>query len=169
MLLRSFKDFYLRYKTMRGFHAPRKAGWDCHGLPVELRGRDAARAQLQARDRGRTAIAEFNERCRESNDHYIASWERMTERVGFWIDLEGAFRTGTPEYVESVWWSLHELWDRGLIYKGHKVVPYCPRCGTGALLARDGDGLRRHRGPDRDGAAAGHRAARAAAAPATRC
>ncbi len=130
VLLRSFKDLYLRYKTMRGYHAPRKAGWDCHGLPVELQverelGFDSKR---EIEEYG---IAAFNERCRESNDRYIASWERMTERIGFWIDLEGAFRTGDAEYVESVWWSLHELWDKGLIYKGHKVVPYCPRCGTG--------------------------------------
>ena len=88
----------------------------------------------------------------------------MTERVGFWIDLEGAFRTGDPEYVESVWWSLHELWDRGLIYKGHKVVPVLPALRHRPLLARDGDGLRRHGGRDRDRAAAGRRAARAAEA-----
>ncbi len=130
VLLRSFKDLYLRYKTMRGFHAPRKAGWDCHGLPVELQV-ERELGLNSKREIETYGIAAFNEKCRESNDHYIASWERMTERVGFWIDLEGAFRTGDPEYVESVWWSLHELWDRGLIYKGHKVVPYCPRCGTG--------------------------------------
>jgi isoleucyl-tRNA synthetase len=130
VLLRSFKDLYLRYKTMRGFHAPRKAGWDCHGLPVEL----SVERELglnSKREIESYGIGAFNARCRESNARYIASWERMTERIGFWIDLEGAFRTGDPEYVESVWWSLHELWDRGLIYEGHKVVPYCPRCGTG--------------------------------------
>lgn len=129
VLLRSFKDFYMRYRTMCGFDVPRKAGWDCHGLPVELE----VEKQLgfnSKREIEEYGIAAFNERCRESNDHYIGAWERMTERVGFWIDLEGAFRTGTPEYIESVWWSLHELWDRGLIYEGHKVVPYCPRCGT---------------------------------------
>jgi isoleucyl-tRNA synthetase len=130
VLLRSFKDAYLRYKTMRGFYAPRKAGWDCHGLPVELE----VEKQLglnSKREIETYGIAAFNERCHESNLHYIRAWERMTERTGFWIDMEDAFRTGDPEYVESVWWSLHELWDRGLIYKGHKVVPYCPRCGTG--------------------------------------
>lgn len=129
VLLRSFKDFYMRYRTMCGFDVPRKAGWDCHGLPVELE----VEKQLgfdSKKEIEEYGIAKFNERCRESNDHYIGAWERMTERVGFWIDLEGAFRTGTPEYIESVWWSLHELWDRGLIYEGHKVVPYCPRCGT---------------------------------------
>ncbi|HYV17041.1 MAG TPA: isoleucine--tRNA ligase [Conexibacter sp.] len=130
VLLRSFKDLYLRYKTMRGFHAPRKAGWDCHGLPVEL----SVERELglnSKREIETYGIEAFNEKCRESNARYIASWERLTERVGFWIDLEHAFRTGDPEYIESVWWSLHELWDKGLIYKGHKVVPYCPRCGTG--------------------------------------
>lgn len=129
VLLRSFKDYYMRYRTMCGFDVPRKAGWDCHGLPVELE----VEKQLgfdSKREIEEYGIAAFNERCRESNDHYIGAWERLTERVGFWIDLEGAFRTGTPEYIESVWWSLHELWDRGQIYKGHKVVPYCPRCGT---------------------------------------
>jgi isoleucyl-tRNA synthetase len=130
VLLRSFKDTYLRYKTMRGFHAPRKAGWDCHGLPVELE----VEKQLglnSKREIETYGIGAFNERCRESNAFYIEAWERLTERVGFWIDMEHAFRTGDPEYIESVWWSLHELWDRGLIYKGHKVVPYCSRCGTG--------------------------------------
>ena len=129
VLLRSFKDYYMRYRTMCGFDVPRKAGWDCHGLPVELE----VEKQLgfdSKREIEEYGIAKFNERCRESNDHYIGAWEKMTERVGFWIDIEGAFRTGTPEYIESVWWSLHELWDRGLIYEGHKVVPYCPRCGT---------------------------------------
>ncbi len=162
VLLRSFKDFYMRYRTMCGYRVPRKAGWDCHGLPVELE----VEKQLgfdSKREIEEYGIAAFNERCRESNQHYIRAWERMTERVGFWIDLENAFQTGTPEYIESVWWSLHELWDRGLIYEGHKVVPYCPRCGTGALLARGRDGLPRDRGPDRDGQAARRRAARAAA------
>jgi isoleucyl-tRNA synthetase len=129
VLLRSFKDCYLRYKTMRGFHAPRKAGWDCHGLPVELE--VERQLGLNSKQEIETyGIAAFNEQCRASNARYIRSWERLTERIGFWIDLEGAFRTGDPEYVESVWWSLHELWDRGLLYEGHKVVPYCPRCGT---------------------------------------
>ncbi len=129
VLLRSFKDFYMRYRTMCGYRVPRKAGWDCHGLPVELE----VEKQLgfdSKREIEEYGIAAFNERCRESNQHYIRAWERMTERVGFWIDLENAFQTGTPEYIESVWWSLHELWDRGLIYHGHKVVPYCSRCGT---------------------------------------
>lgn len=129
VLLRSFKDFYMRYRTMCGYHVPRKAGWDCHGLPVELE----VEKQLgfdSKREIEEYGIAAFNERCRESNQHYIGAWERLTERVGFWIDLENAFQTGTPEYIESVWWSLHELWDRGLIYHGHKVVPYCARCGT---------------------------------------
>jgi isoleucyl-tRNA synthetase len=130
VLLRSFKDFFMRYRTMCGYRVPRKAGWDCHGLPVELEVEKTLGLDSK-REIEEYGIAAFNEKCRESNDHYIAAWERMTERIGFWIDLENAFQTGTPEYIESVWWSLHELWDRGLIYKGHKVVPYCPRCGTG--------------------------------------
>ncbi len=129
VLLRSFKDFYMRYRTMCGYRVPRKAGWDCHGLPVELEVEKqlGLNSKREIEDYG---VGEFNERCRASNQHYIRAWERLTERTGFWIDLENAFQTGTPEYVESVWWSLHELWDRGLIYEGHKVVPYCPRCGT---------------------------------------
>jgi isoleucyl-tRNA synthetase len=130
VLLRSFKDFFMRYKTMRGYRVPRKAGWDCHGLPVELE--VEKQLGLDSKQEIETyGVAAFNERCRESNAHYIAAWERMTERIGFWIDLDGAFRTGDTNYIESIWWSLHELWDKGLIYKGHKVVPYCPRCGTG--------------------------------------
>jgi len=128
-LARVFKDVYPRYKTMRGFNAPRKAGWDTHGLPVELEierqlGIDG-KAQIEE-----YGIAEFNRRCRESVFTYLEDWERLTERIGFWIDTDDAYRTLTNDYIESVWWLLKQIAGKGLLYEGYKVVPYCPRCGT---------------------------------------
>ena len=108
---------------------PRKAGWDCHGLPVELEVERelgiSSKAEIEA-----YGIAEFNERCRESVFRYVEEWNRLTERIGFWIDLDDPYVTLTDEYIESVWWSLRQIWDAGRLYEGHKVVPYCPRCGT---------------------------------------
>jgi hypothetical protein len=114
---------------MRGYSVLRKGGWDTHGLPVELEverklGFSGKRA---IEDYG---IAAFNQRCRESVFEYVEEWERMTERIGYWVDLPHAYITLTQDYVESLWWIFKQLWDRGLIYRGHKVVPYCPRCGT---------------------------------------
>jgi isoleucyl-tRNA synthetase len=129
VLGRVFKDIFPRFKTMRGHYVERKGGWDCHGLPVEIAVEQelgiSSKAEIEA-----YGIAEFNQRCRESALHYIGEWNRLTERIGFWIDLDDAYRTLDATYVESVWWALSELWDRGLLYEGHKVVPYCPRCGT---------------------------------------
>ncbi|HEX8052905.1 MAG TPA: isoleucine--tRNA ligase [Thermoleophilaceae bacterium] len=129
VLSRVFKDVFPRYKTMRGYQVPRKAGWDCHGLPVELEiERELGlSSKHEIEDYG---VAEFNARCRDSVLTYIDEWNRLTERIGFWIDTGDAYFTLTNDYVESVWWSLHEVWRRGLLYRGHKVVPYCPRCGT---------------------------------------
>jgi isoleucyl-tRNA synthetase len=129
VLSRIFKDIFPRYKTMRGYRVPRKAGWDCHGLPVELEverrlGIDG-KEQIEA-----YGVAEFNKLCRESVLTYLKEWDRMTERIGFWIDLGDAYYTLTNEYIESVWWLLRRIWDKGLLYQGFKVVPYCPRCGT---------------------------------------
>src|SRR5437763_17113447 len=129
VLSRVFKDIFPRYKTMRGFYVERKGGWDCHGLPVEL----AVEAQLGIKSKDdieRFGIAEFNARCRESVLSYVDEWNRLTERIGFWIDTDDAYFTLTNEYIESVWWALSEVWKKGLLYQGHKVVPYCPRCGT---------------------------------------
>jgi isoleucyl-tRNA synthetase len=129
VLARVFKDVYPRYKTMRGFRVPRKAGWDCHGLPVELE----VEKQLgisSKQEIEELGIAEFNQRCRESVFEYVEEWNRLTERIGFWIDLDDPYVTLENDYIESVWWSLKELWDKELLYEGHKVVPYCPRCGT---------------------------------------
>jgi isoleucyl-tRNA synthetase len=129
VLSRVFKDIYPRYKTMRGHHVERKGGWDCHGLPVEI----AVEKQLgiQAKEEiEKFGIAEFNLRCRGAVFEYLEEWNRLTERIGFWIDLDDAYRTLDAPYIESVWWALAQIHAKGLLYEGHKVVPYCPRCGT---------------------------------------
>jgi isoleucyl-tRNA synthetase len=129
VLARVFKDVYPRYKTMCGFRVPRKAGWDCHGLPVELE----VEKQLGISSKQEIeefGIAEFNERCRKSVFEYVGDWNKLTERIGFWIDLDDPYVTLEDDYIESVWWSLKKLWDDQRLYEGHKVVPYCPRCGT---------------------------------------
>ncbi|MEX2420509.1 MAG: class I tRNA ligase family protein, partial [Actinomycetota bacterium] len=129
VLSRVFKDVYPRYRAMRGHYVPRKAGWDCHGLPVELEVEKelgiSSKAEIE-----QLGIAEFNQRCRESVFRYVEDWNRLTERIGFWIDLDDPYVTLTNDYIESVWWSLRQIWDAGRLYLGHKVVPYCPRCGT---------------------------------------
>jgi isoleucyl-tRNA synthetase len=129
VLARVFKDVYPRYKTMRGYRVPRKAGWDCHGLPVELEVEKqlgiASKQEIEE-----YGIAKFNQRCRESVFEYVEEWDRLTERIGFWIDLDDPYVTLEDDYIESVWWSLRKIWDDGRLYEGHKVVPYCPRCGT---------------------------------------
>ena len=126
VLARVFKDIYPRYKTMCGYRVPRKAGWDCHGLPVELEVEKqlgiASKQEIEE-----FGIAEFNQRCRESVFEYVEEWNRLTERIGFWIDLDDPYVTLEDDYIESVWWSLRRLWDDGRLYEGHKVVPYCPR------------------------------------------
>jgi isoleucyl-tRNA synthetase len=129
VLSRVFKDVFPRYKTMRGHLVHRKAGWDCHGLPVELEIEHELGIKSKE-DIERFGIAEFNARCRESVLAYIDEWNRLTERIGFWIDTDDAYFTLSNEYIESVWWALSEVWKKGLLYQGHKVVPYCPRCGT---------------------------------------
>jgi isoleucyl-tRNA synthetase len=129
VLSRVFKDIFPRYKTMRGFSVERKGGWDCHGLPVEL----AVERELgmtSKEDIERFGIAEFNAICRERVLSHVEDWNRLTERIGFWIDLDDAFRTLDPDYIESVWWALKTIHDKGLLYERLKVVPYCPRCGT---------------------------------------
>ncbi|HEX2097406.1 MAG TPA: isoleucine--tRNA ligase [Solirubrobacterales bacterium] len=129
VLSRVFKDVYPRYRTMRGYRVPRKAGWDCHGLPVELEVEKelGISSKQEIEEYG---IAEFNSRCRESVLEYVEEWNRLTERIGFWIDLDDPYVTLENDYIESVWWSLRRLWDSERLYEGHKVVPYCPRCGT---------------------------------------
>ena len=126
---RVFKDVFPRHRAMGGFRVPRKAGWDCHGIPVELQierelGFDR---KSDIEDYG---IAAFNARCRESVLRHVDEFERLTERIAFWVDTTAAYRTMDDTYIESVWWSLKQLWDGGLIYSDFRVVPYCPRCGT---------------------------------------
>jgi isoleucyl-tRNA synthetase len=129
VLSRVFKDVFPRYKTMRGHLVHRKAGWDCHGLPVELEIERQLGISSKA-DIESYGIAEFNQRCRESVFAYIDEWDRLTERIGFWIDTDDAYVTLSNDYIESVWWSLKEVWKKGLLAEGQRVVPYCPRCGT---------------------------------------
>jgi isoleucyl-tRNA synthetase len=126
VLSRVFKDIFPRYRTMCGYFVERKGGWDCHGLPVEL----ALEAQLgftSKADIEKFGIAEFNALCREMVLSHVEDWNAMTERIGFWIDLDHAYRTLDPEYIESVWWALKTIHDKGLLYEKLKVVPYCPR------------------------------------------
>ncbi|MDX6672338.1 MAG: isoleucyl-tRNA synthetase [Solirubrobacteraceae bacterium] len=129
VLSRAFKDIFPRYRTMRGYSVERKGGWDCHGLPVEIAVEEKLGIKSKA-DIEAYGIAEFNRQCRESVFEYLEEWNALTERIGFWVDLEHAYRTLDAPYIESVWWALREIWDRDLLYEGHKVVPYCPRCGT---------------------------------------
>ncbi len=126
---RTFKDVYPRFKAMTGHYVPRKAGWDCHGLPVELEVEKEIGTRTK-RDIETFGIAEFNRRCRESVTRYVDDWERATERIGFWIDTRDAYWTMDTAYIESVWWSLKRLHERGLLYQDDRVTSYCPRCGT---------------------------------------
>ncbi len=130
VLARSFKDAFPRYKTMRGYYAPRKAGWDTHGLPVEHEIEKELGIFDKKEIEEKVGIAEFTRRCRESVMRYIGDWERMTERMGFWVNFDEAYYTLDNTYIESVWWLLKDIWDKGLIYQGYKVVPYDPRIGA---------------------------------------
>jgi isoleucyl-tRNA synthetase len=129
VLARVFKDIFPRYKTMCGYHVNRRGGWDTHGLPVEIEVEKKLgfknKQQIEA-----YGIDKFNELCRQSTFDYIREWERLTDRIGYWVDLKEAYVTYTNSYIESVWWILKSLWDKDLLYQGYKVVPYCPRCGT---------------------------------------
>ncbi len=130
VLARAIKDAVARYRAMAGFHVTRIAGWDTHGLPVEIE----AEKQLGISGKPeieRIGIARFNEVCRENLFTYKEDWERLSRRIGYWLDYENAYVTCTPSYIESVWWALSEIHRKGLLYKGYKVLPYCPRCGTG--------------------------------------
>jgi isoleucyl-tRNA synthetase len=129
ILARVFKDLFPRFKTMRGYHVIRSGGWDTHGLPVEIEVEKKLgfTNKQQIEDYG---IAAFNQLCRESAFTYIKEWERLTDRIAFWVDLDSAYITYKNSYIESVWWILKNFWDKNLLYQGFKVVPYCPRCGT---------------------------------------
>jgi isoleucyl-tRNA synthetase len=127
---RVFKDVFPRFRTMKGYSVPRRAGWDCHGLPVEL----AVEKELGFTgkpDIEAYGIAEFNAKCRENVQRHVDAFEAMSERMGYWADYEHAYWTMTPDYVESVWWALKQIFDKGLLVEDYRVAPYCPRCGTG--------------------------------------
>ena len=129
VLSRVFKDVIPRYKTMKGYRAPRKAGWDTHGLPVELEVERelgfSSKAEIES-----YGVSRFNEHCRESVFRYVKEWDELTERIGFWLDMEHPYVTLENGYIESCWWVIKQLWEKGLIYQGYKVTPHCPRCGT---------------------------------------
>jgi len=129
VLARAFKDMFPRYKIMRGYHVSRRGGWDTHGLPVEIEVEKQLgfNSKHQIEEYG---IDKFNELCRKSVFTYIQDWEKLTDRIAYWVDLQDAYVTYTNDYIESVWWILKNFWDKDLLFKGYKVVPYCPRCGT---------------------------------------
>src|SRR5688500_13033774 len=126
---RTIRDPFSRHRAMTGFYVARRAGWDTHGLPVEIE------VEKQLGISGKQQIEEigverFNQLCRESVWRYRADWERLSARIGYWLDYDNPYVTYTNDYVESVWWALATLYDRGLLYRGHKILPYCPRCET---------------------------------------
>jgi isoleucyl-tRNA synthetase len=129
VLARVFKDIIVRYKVMKGYYVPRIAGWDTHGLPVELE--IEKQLGFSGKDQiEKYGVEEFNKRCRESVFKYLKEWNSLTERIGYWVDLEHAYKTMDNSYIESVWWALKQMWDKGYVYQGYKVTPHCPRCGT---------------------------------------
>ena len=126
---RVFKDVFPRFRTMQGYHVERKAGWDCHGLPVEL----AVEKELGFNgkpDIEAYGIKEFNERCRESVGRHVDAFADLTRRMGYWVNMDDAYWTMNPEYVESCWWALKQIHSEGLLVEDYRVAPYCPRCGT---------------------------------------
>jgi isoleucyl-tRNA synthetase len=126
---RAFKDLYPRYKTMRGYYVQRRGGWDTHGLPVEVE-IEKEIGSTGKQDIEKFGISEFNRLCRESVFRYIQDWNRLTERIGFWIDLDAAYITYNNSYIETCWWILNSLWERGLLYEDYKTTMHCPRCNT---------------------------------------
>jgi len=129
VLARVFKDLFPRYKAMKGYYVPRRAGWDTHGLPVELSVENELGLKSK-REIESYGIAEFNKRCKKSVLRYVKEWEDLTDRIGFWIDMKQPYVTYENGYIETCWWIIKNLWDKGLVYQGYKVTPHCPRCGT---------------------------------------
>ena len=129
VLTRVMKDIIPRYKVMKGYKVIRKAGWDTHGLPVELEieKKLGISGKEQIEEYG---VEKFVKECKESVFTYVSMWEKMTNQIGYWVDMEKPYVTYHNPYIESVWWALKQMWDKGLLYEGHKVMPYCPRCGT---------------------------------------
>ncbi|HET9410419.1 MAG TPA: isoleucine--tRNA ligase [Candidatus Dormibacteraeota bacterium] len=130
ILARSFKDLFGRYKTMKGFYVERKAGWDTHGLPVELEVEKSLHISGKFDIENEIGVERFNRLCRESVYKYVDNWVAFSQRMAFWLDYDHAYWTLTSDYIQSVWWALSEMWNQGLVYKGFRVAPYCPRCAT---------------------------------------
>ena len=126
---RVMKDIIPRYKVMKGYYVPRKAGWDTHGLPVELEieKKLGISGKEQIEEYG---VEKFVKECKDSVFQYVSAWEEMTNKTAYWVDMDNPYVTYHNDYIESVWWALKELWNKDLLYEGHKVMPYCPRCGT---------------------------------------
>ena len=129
ILTRVMKDLIPRYKVMQGYNVIRKAGWDTHGLPVELEieKKLGISGKQQIEEHG---VEKFVKECKESVFTYVHMWEEMSDKIGYWVDMDNPYITYDNNYIESVWWALKQMWDKGLLYEGHKVMPYCPRCGT---------------------------------------
>jgi isoleucyl-tRNA synthetase len=130
ILARAFKDLFGRYKTMKGFYVERKAGWDTHGLPVEIEVEKKLGISGKFEIENEIGVERFNQLCRESVHEYVSDWVVFSERMAFWQDYDAAYWTLTSDYIQSVWWALSEMWKQGLVYKGFRVAPYCPRCAT---------------------------------------
>ncbi|MHC4884930.1 MAG: class I tRNA ligase family protein, partial [Planctomycetota bacterium] len=141
VLTRVIKDIFLRFKAMQGYDVPRKAGWDTHGLPVEIEvekvlgieGKEGIEAY---------GVEPFVKQCKDSVFTYSEAWRKLTERIGFWVDLDDPYVTYHQSFIESVWWILKKFWDAGYLFHGHKVVPYCPRCGTALSSHEVGQGYK---------------------------
>ncbi|MFQ5770101.1 MAG: isoleucine--tRNA ligase, partial [bacterium] len=129
VISRTIKDFVCRLKTMEGYRVERKAGWDTHGLPVEIEV-EKELGFSSKEDIENYGVEKFNEKCKQSVWRYKKEWDEHTRRIGFWLDLDHPYITYENNYIESVWWILSEFWKKGLIYRGHKILPYCPRCET---------------------------------------
>ena len=127
---RVFKDIFCRYQTMRGLYVSRKAGWDCHGLPVEVEVEKELGITNKRQIEDQVGIETFIEKCRESVQRYVGEWAPFTDRIAFWVDMDSAYWTMEPRFIETVWWLLKQIWDKGLLEEDFKVVPYCPRCET---------------------------------------
>ncbi|MBR6323219.1 MAG: class I tRNA ligase family protein, partial [Lachnospiraceae bacterium] len=138
---RAIKDMIPRYRTMKGYYVPRKAGWDTHGLPVEIEVEKAL--GLNGKDQiEEYGLEPFIEKCKESVWKYKGMWEDFSGTVGFWADMDNPYVTYHDDYIESEWWALKEIWNKGLLYKGFKIVPYCPRCGTPLSTAEVSQGYK---------------------------
>ena len=145
-LARAFKDLIPRYKTMQGYRVERKGGWDCHGLPVEIQVEKELGLDGKA-DIERYGVEEFNRLCRESVFRYVEDWQKTSERLGFWVDMEDPYRTLDDSYIESVWWALKTLYEKDLLYEGYKVSPHCPRDQTSLSSAEVALGYQQYPDP----------------------